>query len=130
MANNVLPDVPSLRTLDLAGVNNERGSQRRKGPGKVQVSLPPTPSLPIVARTESAQMGRRQRPHPPSAQPTHGLEVSEDKICEGSLATPRRYLVPLFLHPHIAPVMPVVGSLGDSTPARPLDSGASPSINY
>lgn len=130
MTNNMLPDAPSLRTLDLAGVNNKRGSQGWKGPGKVQASLPPTPSLPIVAHTESAQMGRRQRPHPPSVHPTHGPEVSEDEICEGSLDTPRCYLVPLFLHPHTAPEMPVVRSLGDSIPARPLNSGASSSINY
>lgn len=49
---------------------------RGKWPGKVQASPSPTPSLPIVALTESARMGGKQRPHPPNVQPARGLEIA------------------------------------------------------
>lgn len=68
--NNGFSDALTLRTSEMSEVNNERGSQRGKWPGKVQASLPPTPSLPIVALGESAPMGGKQRPHPPGVHPT------------------------------------------------------------
>ena len=50
--------------------NNEGGNQRGKWLGKVQASLLPTPSLPTVTPSDSAQMGgSRDLPHPMSTLP-------------------------------------------------------------
>lgn len=77
----------------MSEVNNKRGSQRGKWPGKVQVALPPTPSLPIVAFTESAQMGGKQETSP-TVCPTHSWPGSrEDEVCDHSSDTPR-YSIP------------------------------------